>query len=517
MKRACYTAIVVILLVGSFLAGSWYTHRDDPTNAATGGRKVLYYVDPMHPAYRSDKPGIAPDCGMELVPVYADGNVAGTPGRDQAAAGAVRVSADHQQAIGVRVGVVEKASGSRMLRTTGRVAPDEGRLYRLNASTDFWIREVFPPTTGSLVRKNDPLLSYYSANFLSTAASYMYALDTVDRQKATPGADTPAQSAVVDVRLRQAVDGLKALGVSEYQIEEMAQTRKISDLVTIRSPIEGFILARNATLGQYIQPGTELYQIADLRRVWVLADVFMNEAGSIHPGGSARVTLPEQGRVFEGKVSQVLPQFDPGSRTLRVRLESDNPGFILRPGMFVDVELPVMRPAAIVVPVDAVVDSGVKKTVYVAKGDGVFEPRKVETGWRAGDQVEIVKGLMVGEKIVVSGTFLIDSESRMKAAAAGIYGETSECPVCGMEVDQTKAKAAGLKSEFQGQTYYFCADEDKVKFDKEPTKYSWKVGKDATTDAGKRLGNVQWEGGKPKDKESAHVGDMHPPAPSAGK
>ena len=130
------------------------------------------------------------------------------------------------------------------------------------------------------------------------------------------------------------------------------------------------------------------------------------------------------------------------------------------------------RPPAIVVPADAVVDSGVKQTVYVAKGDGVFEPRKVETGWRAGDQVEIVKGLMVGEKIVVSGTFLIDSESRMKAAAAGIYGETSEDPVCGMEVDQGKARAAGRTADYKGQTHYFCSSKDRKEFQDRPHVYA---------------------------------------------
>ena len=147
--------------------------------------------------------------------------------------------------------------------------------------------------------------------------------------------------------------------------------------------------------------------------------------------------------------------------------------------------------------------------VYVDKAGGVFEPRKVETGWRAGDQVEIVKGLMVGEKIVVSGTFLIDSESRMKAAAAGIYGESSEDPVCGMEVDQTKAQAAGRTAAHKGQTYYFCSDECKVSFDKEPAKYAAKVSPGAMTPAGQRLSGVEWEGGKAKEKESAHVGHSH--------
>jgi Cu(I)/Ag(I) efflux system membrane fusion protein len=174
--------------------------------------------------------------------------------------------------------------------------------------------------------------------------------------------------------------------------------------------------------------------------------------------------------------------------------------------MFVDLEFPIALPPTLAVPADAVVDSGVKTIVYVDKGDGVFEPRKVETGWRAGDQVEIVKGLMPGEKIVVSGTFLIDSESRMKAAAAGIYGETSECQVCGMEVDITKAKAACRTSEFRGNTYYFCADEDQVKFDKEPTKYTLKNSPGPTTAAETRLEKVEWKGAKAREpKQHEHA------------
>jgi membrane fusion protein, copper/silver efflux system len=408
---------------------------------------------------------------MRLVAVYADENAAGVLESNRAAAGAVRVNAERQQTVGVRIGVVEKGLGSRVLRTTGRVAPDEGRLHRLNAATDFWIREVFPPTTGSLVRKNEALLSFYSGNFLSTAASYMYALDTVDRQKATPEANTPDQSAVVDVRLRQAVDGLKALGVSQYQIDEMARTRKVGDLVTIRSPSEGFVLVRNATLGEYIQPGTALYEIADLSHIWVLADVFMNEASSIRPGGRARVALPEQGREFQMRISEVPPQFDPSSRTLKVRLESENPGYTLRPGMFVDVAFDVALPPSVVVQADAVVNSGLRRTVFVDRGNGVFEPRAVKTGWRFEDQVEILEGLAPGERIVVAGTFLIDAESRMRAAAAGFSRPATLDPVCSMEVDSDKAKAAGRVAEHEGATYYFCSDECKKTFDANPGRF----------------------------------------------
>jgi YHS domain-containing protein len=175
-------------------------------------------------------------------------------------------------------------------------------------------------------------------------------------------------------------------------------------------------------------------------------------------------------------VSTVLPQFDPNSRTLKVRLELDNPGYTLRPDMFVDVEFPVTLPAALTVPADAVLDSGLRKMVFVDRGNGYFEPRKVETGWRFGDRIEITKGLMPGERIVVSGTFLIDSESRMKAAAAGIYGESSNDPVCGMYVDEGKAKASGKTGSYSKKTYYFCSDDCKQKFDKNPGLYLKKTG-----------------------------------------
>jgi len=170
-------------------------------------------------------------------------------------------------------------------------------------------------------------------------------------------------------------------------------------------------------------------------------------------------------------VSTVLPQFDATSRTLKVRLELDNPGYTLRPDMFVDVEFPVTLPSTLTVPADAVFDSGLKKTVFVDRGEGFFEPREVETGWRAGNRVEIVKGLKPGERIVISGNFLIDSESRLEMAAAGMYGTLSKDPVCGVDVSINKAEKAGRKSFYKGKTFYFSSDECKQKFDKAPGAY----------------------------------------------
>ena len=499
MKRTLYGVIAAFLLLIAFLVGSWHGRLNPTHDSTAGARKILYYVDPMHPAYKSDKPGIAPDCGMELVPVYEDGSMGGPGGAPAGPAGTVAISPDRQQLIGVKVGEVTRKPITRILRTLGRVAADETRIYRVTAYTQGWIEEAMLNSAGSLVRRDEVLATFYAREFLAAQQAYFYALDARDRFLAQKASD--AQMSSTNVQIQQSTDTLRGLGMTNTQIQELARTRERTYTIEVRSPAAGFILVRNVSKGQRFQAGDELYRIADIARIWVLADVFKSEAENLTPGIVARVSLPEEPKTYAAKVSQVLPQFDDNSRTLKFRLEMDNPGYNLRPGMFVDVEFPVQRPPAITVPVDAVVDAGVKKVVYVAKGDGVFEPRKVETGWRAGDQVEIVKGLMPGERIVVSGTFLIDSESRMKAAAAGIYGETSEDPVCGMDVDQGKTKAAGLTVEYKGQTYFFCSDECKMSFDKEPAKYSSKSNTDAVTPAGQRLREVEWKGGKARSPE----------------
>ncbi len=517
VKKMTWAAGLTLIVAVSFLVGSWYSQRGTGTAPISGARTILYYVDPMHPAYKSDKPGIAPDCGMELVPVYDDGGV-GSAGASASSVrpGTVKVSPEQQQLIGVRAAAVTKTPGTHIVRTVGRIATDENRIHRILAGSEGWIRKISEGTTGTLVKQDQMLATLYSRDLLAAEQGLFYALNVFDRSK-KEGVAGPEQNPASNSQVQAAEDTLRNLGMSDIQIREISQTRTPTREIVVSAPVTGVILTRNVFPGMRLERGAELYRLGDLSRVWILADVFRNEAKHFRPGTVARVTLsddPEE--MFQARVSEVLPQFDATARALKVRLEVNNPGYVLRPDMFVDVELPLALPPAITVPVDAVVDAGAKRTVYVDKGNGVFEPRKVETGWRAGGQVEIVKGLMVGEKIVVSGTFLIDSESRMKAAAAGFYGETSDDPVCGMEVDQGKTRAAGLTAEYQGQMYYFCSDDCKTKFAKEPTKYAWKVNADATTPAGKRLSEVQWKGGKAKEAESAHVGHMHPMAPSAG-
>jgi multidrug efflux pump subunit AcrA (membrane-fusion protein)/YHS domain-containing protein len=473
MQRLMVVVGICVLAGGAFLAGQWASERGAATRPGQDGRKVLYYVDPMHPAYKSDKPGIAPDCGMELVPVYDDGGTTAQSGA-RSVPGTVRVTVETQQQIGVRVATVEKTRATKGLRVLGRVAVDENRTYRVIAAVAGWIEDVSTATTGSQIAKDARLASLFTPELYPAQQAYLAAMGVPERERvstrdiASPLPRDPFRGNV-PIRYRNA---LRNLGMTEAQVQELLQTRTVTEHVHIMAPADGVILARNISAGQRVEAGAELYRIADLRRVWILADVFENEARHLKAGMAVTVSLPNRGRTFVAKVAEVLTPFDATTRTLKVRLEADNPDLVLWPDMFVDVEVPVTYPAAVVVPMDAVVDSGLRQIVYVETAEGMFEPRRVEIGWRHGEEVEIAKGLVPGERIVVSGTFLVDSESRLKAAAAGIYGETSQDPVCNVVVDQSRARAANRTVTYQGQTFYFDSSECKAQFEREPARFA---------------------------------------------
>ncbi|MEN6622320.1 MAG: efflux RND transporter periplasmic adaptor subunit, partial [Smithella sp.] len=421
MKKYLLGGKIFLFIICAFIAGSLFGRQGDGKNRSNNGRQVLYYVDPMNPSHTSDKPGIAP-CGMKLEPVYADeGSSQQMPGKTVSSAnpGMIKVSPEKQQIIGVKTAVIQKSSMQRVLRTTGTVTPDEARVYRLNAAVNGWIRKTQNDLTGAFVKKNQELAYYYAPDFLSAEQAYLYVLGALDRFVSSCR-ETPTQIRLTKIEAQRYIDSLRTLGMSESQIKEIARSRQSTEKIKIVAPASGFIIARNVSLGQRFEKGSEWYRIADLNRVWVLADCFKNEAEYIKPGMKARITVPHQKREFYAVVSNIIPQFDVNSRTLKVRLEMDNPGYLLKPGMFVDVEFPLQMPEAITVPADAVVDSGLRKTVFIDLGNGFFELRQVETGWHSNGQIEITQGLMEGERIVVSGTFLIDSESRMKAAAASM-------------------------------------------------------------------------------------------------
>jgi Cu(I)/Ag(I) efflux system membrane fusion protein len=387
VRRLLYSFLLVLLLAGAFLSGSWFSKR-----------KAVQITPEMNSL---------PSGTTEESEEPSDEDLSSMP------PGTVNISPEKQQLIGVKLATVVKAPWSQTIRLLGRVVPDETRIYRINAATDGWITKILPVTTGSLVKKDELLATFYAPEFYSAMRAYLYGLSSLDRFKQS-GTEPKEQIEVTDANIENYRNALRNLGMTEYQMNEIKDTRQGGERVEIRAPAAGFILVRNLSLGERFQRGTELYRIADLSKVWIAADIYENEARYFKPGVQATVTIPYQKKSYRATVSNVLPIFDPASRTLKVRLETGNPGFILRPDMFVDVELPVKLPPALTVPADAVRDSGLKKIVFVDRGNGFFEPRKVETGLSFGGRVEIVKGLKSGEQIAVSGTFLIDSESRLK-------------------------------------------------------------------------------------------------------
>lgn len=314
---------------------------------------------------------------------------------------------------------------------------------------------------------------------------------------------------------------LLTLGVTEQQLKTFADNGNYLTHVELRSPVEGIVLARKVSSLQRVDRGIECFTIADLSTVWVEADVYGAEAQFIKPGMEARVTLPGQVESVVANVGETLPRFDAATRALRVRLELDNPGNLFRPEMFVDVEFLVPMAEANTVPTGAIFDTGRQKTVYVVVGEGLFEPREVLTGWSADDRVEIVEGLQPGEKVAAAGAFLIDSESRMRRAAAKLMEEKTAAPekasssqaalenkttpktelaapppapssaatppaapatapapvtavkdpVCGMTVNPESAKADGLIAEVDGTTYFFCSEDCREQFKQNPTQF----------------------------------------------
>lgn len=427
MKKSLRTILIAFALVVAYMAGygygRWYGKgRGDADEKS--GRKILYYVDPMHPWYKSDKPGIAPDCGMKLEPVYADGGASATaqPVHVEDAtiipAGALQISPERQQLIGIRYGEASFESSAQQFRSVGRVAVDETRTARVHARVEGWIEQVHADFVGQFIAKDQPLLTLYSPELLATQQELLMALEARNIMSRSTMDEARANSeALVEAARRR----LELWNFNRNQINTVEKSAKPIPSVTIFAPAGGFITARNAFPGQKIAPDTELYAIADLGRVWIMADVFESDAPAVRLGLPALITSSNDPALrLEARVSYIQPQVDPATRTLKVRLEVNNPGYRLKPEMFVDVTFQVGGTKMLAVPSEAVLDAGTSQTVFIDRGNGVLEPRNVEVGRRFGDRVEILKGLSEGERIVVSGAFLLNSESQLKAAMAGM-------------------------------------------------------------------------------------------------
>jgi len=416
-RRFVIVAGVIVLLCLAFVAGRFSGGR--ASELKNTGRRVLYYVDPMHPSYRSDKPGVAPDCGMALEPVY-EGEASTYP-QSPLPPGGVALSPERQQLIGIRIASATRSAGARTIRTTGRIVPDENHLYRIQAGFDGWVDSLGDTPSGTLVRTDQVLAALYGPDIRTAEMSYVAFVNGIERVRQN---NPESDSRQVNESKRVSEEQLRLLGMGEAEMKQLAETHRINNTLNLVSPGDGIVLSRSISPHQRFEKGAELYRIADLRKVWIVADVHGNEA-ALRPGLRARVYVPELSRAVDATVSSTVPLFDETSRTLKVRLEADNPGLLLRPDMFVDVEFQTPAPAGLSVPADAVLDSGMRKIVYVETSDGVFEPRPVDVSGIYGDQAIVAGGLREGERVVVSGNFLLDSESRMRASSNAADANTA--------------------------------------------------------------------------------------------
>jgi membrane fusion protein, copper/silver efflux system len=383
--------------------GAHAGHRHDPNDP---------YFCPMHPEETGvDEKARCPICEMKM-----EKRAVTTPPVTQGVPGLVPVelSLDRVQLIGIRTAPATSEKLASELRAVGYVTADEGKLARVHARFSGWIEGLAVPTTGQKVRRGQVLASVYNRELFPAQQEFL-AARRWSSAPATPGEHGLAAPMEQDARTR-----LEILGMSRGEIDAIAKSGKPSRTVAVTAPIGGYVVAKQAVQGGFVQPGMPLFDIADLSKVWVLADVYEYESGRVAVGQKARIELAGQrGQRVEGKLGFVYPALEPTTRTLRVRVELDNPELKLRPGMYADVFIDIGEAKGVVVPREAVVDTGDHQYVFVAKDAGRFEPRLVQVGARSEDKVQIVWGVADGETVVTTANFLVDSESRLKAAIEG--------------------------------------------------------------------------------------------------
>jgi RND family efflux transporter MFP subunit len=377
-----------------------------------GERKVAYYEDPMHPWFTSDKPGIAPDCGMDLVPVY----------EGERETKGIKIDPSTVQNIGVKVEEVVKRKLNKVIRTVGKIDYDERRVFSVNTKVMGWVEKLYVDYTGKLVRRGEPLMELYSPELVTTQEEYLQALNYQKKlqqsslEEAKKGSDDLIQSA----RRR-----LLNWDIPESEIQALEQRGTPKKTMTIYSPANGIVMEKMVRPGQNVMAGMELYRVADLSTVWVIADVYQYELPWVRNGQQADIELSYlPGRTFKGQITYIYPYLNEETRTAKVRVQVPNTSsFELKPDMYATVKIASpLSIDAVVVPDQAIIRSGQRNIAVIALGGGYFEPRDVKLGVISEGFVQVLDGVHEGEKIVVSSQFLIDSESNLKAAISQMSG-----------------------------------------------------------------------------------------------
>jgi Cu(I)/Ag(I) efflux system membrane fusion protein len=356
------------------------------------------YVCPMHPQIVRDEPGTCPICGMDLVEKLINS------GPKTTELPAVAVSGEIIQSMGVRTKRVKRATLWKYIHTVGRIDYDETRLAHVHPRAEGWVERLAVRAEGDPVRKGEKLADLYSPEILSAQVDFLVALDQSSGQLAA--------------KADKSRNLLRLLDVPEDIIRDIERKRETRNTIPVLAPGDGVITQLMAREGMFVSPSSEMFTIADVSEVWVLVDVFENQMGWLETGMGATIKVPAHpGHVWEGKVDYIYPELDPRSRTLRVRLSFPNPKRLLKPNMFAEVVIyGGPKSDALTIPREALIVTGERESVVKALGEGRFQPVNVVTGMQRGDQVEILSGLADGDEIVVSGQFLIDSESSLQAS-----------------------------------------------------------------------------------------------------
>jgi len=468
-RRGLSGVVVLVAIVGMglyFWKGPGKATRfgqflgSEPGHGRTEGE--TYYC-PMHTTYKSDKPGNCPICSMKLVrlekaPSNGQGKPAGNspsmpgmPGMpmpssvgsqaapESSSGHTIFVAPQRQQLIGVQSVPAALRSLVKEIRTVGKVAYDETKLTHIHTKVTGYIEQVFVDYVGKIVKIGDPLFTIYSPDLVSTQEEYLLALRSRNTLKSSSfqWVSTGSESLLEAARQR-----LRLWDITDDEIETLEKEGKVKRALTIYSAVSGIVTERAAYHhGRFVNPEMDLYTLVDLSTVWVIGEVYEYELPFVKVGQTAEIEFPyvPEKKSLRGKITFTYPYLDPKSRTAKVRFEFANPNFVLKPDMFLNVKLRINLGEQLVVPEDAVLNTGSEQYVFVDKGDGYFEPRPVKLGAEAGGYYAIESGLKAGDRVVTAANFILDSESRLKGAFANM-GKPS-----GEEMRKSTAATSNLK------------------------------------------------------------------------
>ena len=464
MNRLAAGVGVVVLVALGLGAGYWWGTKNVPAAADGSGattakatkaeRKISYYRHPMGLPDTSPVPKKASD-GMDYVPVYADEqeeekptaakgkilyyrNPMGLPDTspvpkkdpmgmdyspvyegDEPAGKVVKISVDKVQKLGVKTEVVAQRDLVRTVRAVGTLQADERRLFTVAPKFEGWIQKLYVNTTGAPVHRGQPLMDVYSPDLITAQQEYLIASRGLKSLKDAPGDVQTSMRDLMDSALMR----LRNWEISSEEIQRLQQEGTPRQFLTLRSRANGVVIEKPSIEGKRFMAGDALYQIADLSSIWLIADVFEQDLSLVHPGQTVKIKVDAYpDKSFQGKITFIYPTVTPETRTAKVRVELANPGGALKPSMYARLELAAGHggPKALTVPDSAVLDTGTRQLVLIRRGEGAFEPRPIKTGMRADGYVEVLDGVRAGEEVVVSANFLIDAESNIKAALAGL-------------------------------------------------------------------------------------------------